>query len=328
MIHCGECPQRRKGRPVSTQDNSPYTLSDEAWQAFGEAIAPVDRSTAHTDAYRPAVEAAARVMLRALQAQIEDAGVRGSRSNGWCAEFSRIMWRAFPAGPLDGTEWRDSDGVDCRGDAWRDSDGYDRAGFNRNGYDRDGFDRDGCNAAGLDREGKDVDGFTLDDPARYRYRWIDYSGLYAVDGFNPDGFAFGNLTRQILAGWATEAAGPDSPFKYDRDGFDRDGYHCRTGLDRAGFNRDGLDRNGRDRDGYDRRGFLRQSAGGTHRNGTLYDDLGFNRAGYHQETGGVYDSAGRDCNGRDPAGYDRDGFDSAGYDRRGHYRPTSTTVTA
>lgn len=299
---------------MSTQDKDPYTLTDEAWQAFVDA-----------GDTRDGVQAAARVALRDLQAQIEDAGVRGSRANGWCAEFSRIMWRAFPAGPLDGTEWRDSDGVDCRGNAWRDDEGYDRAGFNRDGWDREGFNRDGRNAAGLDREGKDVDGLAADDPARYRYRWIDYNGLFAVDGFDVNGNIYGSLNRALLAEWAVQAAGPDSPFKYDRNGFDRDGYHCRTGLDRDGFNRDGLNRNGRDRDGFNQRGFNRA---GLHRNGTPHDDNGFDHHGYHRETGGAYDPEGYGCLGFDRYGYDRDGYDSVGYDQNGRRRPDSATVTA
>lgn len=225
------------------------------------------------------VEILDQATVKAVQAQVEDRGVRAARTHSWCGVFNTVMWEIFPAGPLDGEDWRDSDGLSCNGRMWRDSDGYDRAGRDRHGRDRDGYDVNGLDPDGYDRDGKDVDGFTATDPGRYQYN----ADGYDREGFNVGGDVCRYLTRELVKDWA---AAPEM-FCYDRLGRDCDGYD-RNGTDRAGYDREGF-RNGYDRDGYDRRGFHRDTL--MHRNGTGCDEFGFNASGY-TSSGGLTDADG------------------------------------
>jgi hypothetical protein len=275
--------------------DSPYRLSDDAWQAYLSAMESADGTADQT---REAVQAAARVQMQALQARVENHGVHGARSQSWCAEFSRVMFRMFPDGPLDGDAWRDDEGYDCRGEKWFDDEGYDRAGFNRDGRDREGYDRAGLDRHGFNRDGLDADGIHRDAPERYRFN----AEGFGRDGFNADGYVYRGLTREILAEWAST---DDSVFAYDRAGYGRDGFHGGTGRDREGYGRDGLNRLGYDRDGFNRNGWHRDTL--IHREtGTHYNPQGFNVYGTHEETGTSYD----------PDGYDANGYDRAGRPRR------------
>jgi hypothetical protein len=286
---------------MSTEDmkhaDGPYVLSDDAWQAYLSAMESADGTADRT---REAVQAAARVQLQALQARVENYGVRGAREQNWCAEFSRVMFRMFPDGPLDGDAWRDDEGYDCRGNKWVDADGYDRAGFNGDGYDRDGYDRDGLDRSGFNREGVDANGVHRDAPERYRFN----AGGWDRQGFNADGTVFYGLTRELLAEWADA---DDSVFSYDRSGYGQDGFKA-NGFDRQGYDRDGYNTRGYNRDGYNREGWHRQTL--IHRDtGTRYNPEGWNAYGEHAETGGYYG----------PDGYDRNGVTASG--RR---RPVTT----
>jgi len=280
---------------MSTEDmkhaDGPYVLSDDAWQAYLSAMESADGTADRT---REAVQAAARVQVQALQARVEGFGVKAAREQNWCAEFSRVMFRMFPDGPLDGNAWRDSEGRDCRGDKWFDADGYDRQGFDSSGRDRDGYDRNGLDREGFNREGLDIDGVRRDAPERYRFSAEGWDR----EGFNADGYVYHGLTRELLAEWADA---DDSVFSYDRSGYGQDGYHVISGRNRAGINRDGYDRRGYDQNGFNEAGWHRDTL--MHRDtGTRYNPKGFSVYGSHEVTGTLYDPEGYDCNG-----YDRDG---------------------
>ena len=191
---------------------------------------------------------------------------------------------AGPAGPS----------ASGREEASVDAEGYDPFGFDRSGYGRDGYDADGYDRRGVDRQGFNRAGVYQGD--------FDAEG-YDSTGYNRDG--------------------------YDRDGYDREGYdhngRDREGYDYGGFNAAGYSRYGGYLYGYDQtyalpnadepvfdvRGFL---GSGLHKNGTYYDDLGYDVFGY--DTLG-YDIEGYDRNGFDGAGWNRTGRDAEGYDREG-----------
>lgn len=289
---------------MSTQDNSPYALSDEAWQAF-LAVLP-DTGDTLGAVRREAVTAAVRVSVQRVQAHVEDMGVRAARANSWCGVFGRTMSDIFPDGPLDGDDWRDSDGRNCRNEKWYDSDGFDRDGFDVRGYDRDGYDRDGRDLQGFDRDGKDADGVHRDDPAQYRF---DANG-YGRDGFHHTGHVLYGLTRTMVAEQSADTPENADRFKYNRAGFDVQGFNS-LGFDVQGYNRAGYNTRGRDRDGYNAGGWNRSNE---HREtGTRWDPQGFDIYGIHKDTG---------------SSFDPDGYDCHGHDRRGNLRPAAeATVT-
>ena len=156
--------------------------------------------------------------VRALQARVEDVGVRESRNRRWCEEFSHVMSAMFPNGPLDpeicrectnmgynGVAWRDSDGADCRGHIRRDAEGYDRQGFNEHGWNREGVNR-----AGERR----------DDPARYRF---DRNG-WDVDGFLMKHIGWDSGTPEQERRYYAYAPDADGILR-NLDGYDWRGYH-------------------------------------------------------------------------------------------------------
>ena len=137
--------------------------------------------------------------------------------------------------------------------------------------------------------------------------------------------------------------------------YDDDGYDYR-GLNRRGFNREGihyrtnkpydergLNKSGHfdyDEDGYNMFGFNKYQR---HKNGTYYDDegfdyrginrKGFNRSGLHYKTDAqfnekgyrengeyFYDEEGYDYLGFDKSGRDREGFDKKGFNEEGLHR--------
>lgn len=233
----------------------PVELSTAAWEAFVGTYPLGEEKT--DEALRAAVEAAVATQVRDVQAKVENMGVRAARENSWCGVFNRVMWDAFPAGPLDGQDWRDNEGKACDGSRWLDADGYGRDGFNDSGLDRDGFNRAGRDAAGFDREGKDADGIHRDAPERYRFN----DNRIDRDGYDGDGYSPGH-TRAQLAAWR-EAGG----YVYDAQGYTVEG------LDRRGRNRQGVDRYGFDRNGYH---------AGT---ATYYDADGYDASGWNRNTG-------------------------------------------
>lgn len=153
-----------------------------------------------------------------------------------------------------------------------DVDGYDRNGFNNLGIDREGYNRDGYNTNGYNREGYDRNG-------------------YNANGFNSNGLH-------------------QNGSKYDENGYDVEGYNA-DGFNTHGFDRNGYDINGYNSNGYDIGGFdsIGFNSFGFHKNGTLYDNDGFNKLGY--------DYQGYDKNGFNRFGYDRDGFNKYGYNSIG-----------
>jgi len=187
-----------------------------------------------------------------------------------------------------------------------DADGFDPSGFDRSGYSRDGYDANGYDRRGVDRQGFNRDG--------------SYQGDFDAEGYDSTG--------------------------YDRDGFDRQGYdhngRDREGYDYGGFNGAGFNRYGGYLYGYDQsyvalpnadgatafdeRGF---DASGHHRNGSLYDDSGYDAQGFDgsaRNRGGFdpygfnqlgFDQYGYNYDGFDASGFNRDGRDSAGFDRNG-----------
>ncbi len=187
-----------------------------------------------------------------------------------------------------------------------DADGFDPSGFDRSGYSRDGYDANGYDRRGVDRQGFNRDG--------------SYQGDFDAEGYDSTG--------------------------YDRDGFDRQGYdhngRDREGYDYGGFNGAGFNRYGGYLYGYDQsyvalpnadgatafdeRGF---DSSGHHRNGSLYDDSGYDAQGFDgsaRNRGGFdpygfnqlgFDQYGYNYDGFDASGFNRDGRDSAGFDRNG-----------
>ncbi len=195
------------------------------------------------------------------------------------ASPSRSTQAAAPAAP--GASGPSASG---REEAIVDAEGYDSFGFDRSGYGRDGYDRRGVDRQGFNRAGV-------------------YQGDFDAEGYDSTG--------------------------YDRDGYDREGYdhngRDREGYDYGGFNAAGYSRYGgylysydqtyalpnADEPVFDVRGFL---GSGLHKNGTNYDDLGYDVFGYDLLG---YDVEGYDRNGFDGAGWNRTGRDAEGYDREG-----------
>ena len=177
---------------------------------------------------------------------------------------------------------------------------YDVYGFDAYGFDRSGYDRDGYDANGYDRRGVDRQGFNRDGV---------YQGDFDAEGYDITG--------------------------YDRDGYDREGYdhngRDREGYDYEGFNTAGYNRYGGYLLGYDQsyiapnadgasafddRGF---DSSGRHRNGSLFDDEGYDAQGFdgNARNRGGFDPDGFDEFGFDQFGYDFNGFDASGFSREG-----------
>ena len=106
-----------------------------------------------------------------------------------------------------------------------------------------------------------------------------------------------------------------SLFQYDDRGFAVKSYNTGhihkngTEYDDEGYDYYGFDENGYDKEGYDIDGF---NVDKIHRNGTEYDDLGFNKEGYKKD--------GYDIRGYNKEGYNKEGFDRHGFDREGFNR--------
>ena len=177
---------------------------------------------------------------------------------------------------------------------------YDVYGFDAYGFDRAGYDRDGYDANGYDRRGVDRQGFNRD-------------GVYQGD-FDAEGY--------------------DST-DYDRDGYDRQGYdhngRDREGYDYEGFNTAGYNRYGGYLLGYDQSYIAPNADGasafddrgfdviGRHRNGSLFDDEGYDAQGFdgNARNRGGFDPYGFNQLGFDQYGYNYDGFDASGFNRDG-----------
>lgn len=154
-------------------------------------------------------------------------------------------------------------------------------------------------------------------------------GIKRARHFNYDGFNRYGLNRNGTY--------------YNNEGYNNDGYNYK-GINRRGFNKEGLhyktnkpydekglNKSGRfdyDEDGYNIYGFNRYQR---HRNGTYYDDegydyrrinkKGFNKEGTHYRTGALFDERGYRENGEyyyDEEGYDYRGFNESGRDRDGY----------
>lgn len=237
---------------------APVELSAAAWEAF--VVTSEGNLLGSIDVVQDAVRAAVAVQVRDVQARVEDAGVRSARDQGWCGVFSSTMFKIFPAGPLDGEDWRDSEGVSCNGSRWTDADGYGRDGFDRDGRDRDGFDRSGRDEHGFDRDGLDSEGIHRDSPERFRF---DVRGRDR-DGFDQYGSMSGRFTRAELESWrAEENRYRFDRYGFDRDGYDREGYNRQTGLNRRGFQPGGYhpaSASYYDADGYDVSGYSNRGA--------------------------------------------------------------------
>lgn len=123
----------------------------------------------------------------------------------------------------------------------------------------------------------------------------------------------------------------DNGFDYrglNRRGFNKEGIHYKTNkpYDERGLNVSGhFDY---DEEGYNINGFNKYQR---HRNGTFYDDdgfdykglnrRGFNREGIHYKTSAPYNEKGYRQNGEyyyDEEGYDHKGYNEVGYDRDGY----------
>ena len=93
---------------------------------------------------------------------------------------------------------------------------------------------------------------------------------------------------------------------YDSSGFNCYGVHRNgTRYDENGYNQDGFDANGYDANGYNQDGF---DVNGYDANG--YDKSGYNKSGY--------DRRGFDRFGYGKSGYNRQGYDKFGYNRAGY----------
>ena len=162
-----------------------------------------------------------------------------------------------------------------------DVDGFDPYGFDRTGYDRDGYDAKGYDERGVDRQGFNRDGA--------------YQGDFDAEGYDSTG--------------------------YDRDGYDRQGYdhngRDREGYDYEGFNGAGFNRYGGYLYGYDQ-SYVAPNADGV----SAFDERGFDASGHHRN-GSLFDDYGYDLNG-----YDREGFDAQGFNPAGEYRAAPTPEDA
>lgn len=156
-----------------------------------------------------------------------------------------------------------------------DYEGYDKEGYDEDGYNEDGYNKDGIHINGYDKDGYDEYGFDRYGIHKNGSRYDDEG--YNKYGYDKDGYDF--LGYNIL-GYHKEG--------YDEEGYDKYGFNIyeydRSGMKRDSRDKDGYDKYGfdyqeYDRDGFNRCGFNHQKI---HRNGTIYDDDGYNYKGYNK----------------------------------------------
>ena len=260
----------------------------------------------------------------------------------------------------NGSEIYDSNGFDKKG---FDKKGFNRAGihkatkseldtygYNRSGYDRNGFNRAGIHQAtgtkydngGYDKDGRDENGHRFYDIHGFHLSSKEHrqtSVEYDIEGYDADGYDNKGLSRTGFKKDGTWHYKPGNLY-IDSRGFNKEtGDHWATGTSR---DPEGFDRWGKDDSSisYDRSGFGYYSGynrEGFHRDtGTKFNPAGFDRDGYNKDGYNSHKSYGCDRAGYnragfhektnlhretgtlfDPQGYDSNGFDLDGYDREG-----------
>ncbi len=209
---------------------------------------------------------------------------------------------AAPGAPGPSAPDYDADGLDPWGFdlTGYDRDGYDANGYDRRGVDRQGFNRDGAYQGDFDTDGYDSTGYDRDGYDRQGY---DHNGRdregYDYEGFNGAGF---NRYGGYLYGYDQSYVAPnaDGATAFDEHGFDASGHHRNGSLyDDEGYDAQGFDGSARNRGGFDPYGF---------------DQLGFDQYGYNFDG---FDAAGFNRDGRDSAGFDRNGRNLRGFNRDG-----------
>jgi len=175
-----------------------------------------------------------------------------------------------------GTEF-DSVGLTVDGDPY-DSEGYDVNGNNASGFNRDGIHF--ITGTEFDESGNTIDGDAFDGEG-YTVDGYDANG-YDRDGFNSDGInASGFHSSGIHT--ITNSEFDENGMTVDGDEFDSNfltSSGSEFGLDNLTYLNQVYGSDGRDYQGHDEGGFL---VDGTHKNGTMYDDAGFNMAGWSPE---------------------------------------------
>lgn len=139
-----------------------------------------------------------------------DRGVRESRRRGFCGTFDEVAAITFN---IPSEHVLDSDGRTCAG---YDHEGYSENGFNRDGFDKNGFNRDGFDSNGYDKNGFNrfgfnANGFNADGQDEYSF---DSQG-YDREGYDR---TYGERRCDTRAWYATQAAKPDSEFRFNRRG--------------------------------------------------------------------------------------------------------------
>ena len=164
-----------------------------------------------------------------------------------------------------------------------DGDAYDQYGYNTSGFNTAGFNRDGIHASTGSEF--DTNGLTVSG-TRYDTAGYDQAG-YDPDGYNRDGFDAAGLDRNGFYATALHSeTGTEfnaSGQTIDGDEFDSNGLTItgsEFGTDTLTQSDEQYGAQDRDYQGYDRDGFLPD---GMHRNGTFYDDNGFNIVGWNRD---------------------------------------------
>jgi len=143
---------------------------------------------------------------------VMDRAVRAARSHYWCSEFSRVAGTVFNVPDSDVV---DSDGTNCSGFDREgfDKDGRNNRGYNRDGYNIDGWNKDGFNKDGFDRSGLNKDG--VDANGRDKYR-------FDANGYDSEGYDWNGSRRRADRAWyASQAAKPETDFRYDGNAYER-----------------------------------------------------------------------------------------------------------
>ena len=219
---------------------------------------------------------------------------------------------------------------------------YNKAGFDRNGiyeftntpYDMYGFNRNGINKitdTQYDEYDFDINGIHLYTNSPYNTYDFDRNG-FNIDGINIhtltefDNYGFdkngiNNITKTKLDynNFNRNRINIITKTLYNENNFDIDGRHINgTFLDENNYNRYGFSLTTFyqnvafvDFEGYNYYNFNKEY----HRNGTLYDEYGFNYKKIHKN-GTPYDNNGYDINGFKPNGDHRNDtkYDKYGYD--------------
>lgn len=206
--------------------------------------------------------------------------------------------------------------------------GFDQYGIHKNGTE---YDNNGFNWYGYDKDGYDKNGFKFDtikfihihkNGTEYDDNGLDFYGC-DKNGFDKDGYDKNGLNKD-----GYDKNGFQKIYRIDKNG--REFINYKHKVTREAYDEEGFNHNERDRWGYDKRGFreVKYSKNSfEHKNGTMYDDEGYNYWGYNQngydqdgydscgfnmqhihKNGTEYDSDGYDYNGNDNEGYDRRGF--------------------